>query len=148
MQLCEKPSKWALHVVKPLPFCVRNRVALIGDAVGLSRAGYHRHVPLKSFSVMPWRLTLLLVQAKRSMCVPHNSVVLSLKRYLGCVRAWPAHCASAYDALARPRCPPHLRRDSAPICSFRCQSFVIDWMDVHVHGTRLLRRDEKRGGSG
>ncbi|KAI9567712.1 hypothetical protein HD554DRAFT_2173113 [Boletus coccyginus] len=31
-KLCEKPSKWALHVVKPLPFCVRNRVALIGDA--------------------------------------------------------------------------------------------------------------------
>ncbi|KAG8216147.1 hypothetical protein J3R82DRAFT_8153 [Butyriboletus roseoflavus] len=29
---CEKPSKWALHVVKPLPFCVRGRVALIGDA--------------------------------------------------------------------------------------------------------------------
>jgi salicylate hydroxylase len=32
IKLCEKPSKWALHVVKPLPFCVRNRVALIGDA--------------------------------------------------------------------------------------------------------------------
>jgi len=32
INLCEKPSKWALHVVKPLPFCVRNRVALIGDA--------------------------------------------------------------------------------------------------------------------
>jgi len=32
VKLCEKPSKWALHVVKPLPFCVRNRVALIGDA--------------------------------------------------------------------------------------------------------------------
>ena len=32
-QLCEKPSKWALHVVEPLPFCVRKRVALIGDAV-------------------------------------------------------------------------------------------------------------------
>jgi salicylate hydroxylase len=32
LKLCEKPSKWALHVVKPLPFCVRNRVALIGDA--------------------------------------------------------------------------------------------------------------------
>ncbi|KAG8216148.1 hypothetical protein J3R82DRAFT_8154 [Butyriboletus roseoflavus] len=31
-QLCEKPTKWALHVVKPLPFCVRKRVALIGDA--------------------------------------------------------------------------------------------------------------------
>ncbi|KAG6379291.1 hypothetical protein JVT61DRAFT_11746 [Boletus reticuloceps] len=32
VKLCEKPSKWALHVVKPLPFCVRKRVALIGDA--------------------------------------------------------------------------------------------------------------------
>ncbi|KAI9567710.1 hypothetical protein HD554DRAFT_2173110 [Boletus coccyginus] len=32
LKLCEKPSKWALHVVKPLPFCARNRVALIGDA--------------------------------------------------------------------------------------------------------------------
>ncbi|KAN0094543.1 hypothetical protein V8E55_002830 [Tylopilus felleus] len=32
IKLCEKPSKWALHTVKPLPFCVRNRVALIGDA--------------------------------------------------------------------------------------------------------------------
>ncbi|KAF8128577.1 hypothetical protein EV363DRAFT_1339980 [Boletus edulis] len=32
VKLCEKPSKWALHVVKPLPFCVRDRVALIGDA--------------------------------------------------------------------------------------------------------------------
>ncbi|KAI9567711.1 hypothetical protein HD554DRAFT_937014 [Boletus coccyginus] len=32
LKFCEKPSKWALHVVKPLPFCVRNRVALIGDA--------------------------------------------------------------------------------------------------------------------
>ncbi|KAI9567709.1 hypothetical protein HD554DRAFT_2205351 [Boletus coccyginus] len=32
IKLCEKPSKWALHVVKPLPFCVRNKVALIGDA--------------------------------------------------------------------------------------------------------------------
>ncbi|KAG6380303.1 hypothetical protein JVT61DRAFT_8412 [Boletus reticuloceps] len=30
--LCGKLSKWALHVVKPLPFCVRKRVALIGDA--------------------------------------------------------------------------------------------------------------------
>ncbi|KAH0831273.1 hypothetical protein J3R83DRAFT_13908 [Lanmaoa asiatica] len=29
---CEKPSKWALHVVKPLPFCARKRVAIIGDA--------------------------------------------------------------------------------------------------------------------
>jgi len=28
----EQSSKWALHVVKPLPFCTRNRVALIGDA--------------------------------------------------------------------------------------------------------------------
>ena len=37
MQLCQKPSKWALHVVKPLPFCVRNRVALIGDSVRLSQ---------------------------------------------------------------------------------------------------------------
>ncbi|KAF8558630.1 FAD/NAD(P)-binding domain-containing protein [Imleria badia] len=32
VKLCEKPSKWAVHVLKPLPFCVRNRVALIGDA--------------------------------------------------------------------------------------------------------------------
>ncbi|KAG8215970.1 hypothetical protein J3R82DRAFT_7952 [Butyriboletus roseoflavus] len=32
VKLCEKPSKWALHVVKPLPFCVRKGVALIGDA--------------------------------------------------------------------------------------------------------------------
>ncbi|KAF8558624.1 FAD/NAD(P)-binding domain-containing protein [Imleria badia] len=32
IKLCEKPSKWALHVVKPLPFCVCKRVALIGDA--------------------------------------------------------------------------------------------------------------------
>ncbi|KAF8558629.1 FAD/NAD(P)-binding domain-containing protein [Imleria badia] len=32
VKLCDKPSKWALHVVKPLPFCVRNRVGLIGDA--------------------------------------------------------------------------------------------------------------------
>ncbi|KAH0831257.1 hypothetical protein J3R83DRAFT_13890 [Lanmaoa asiatica] len=32
IKLCEKSSKWALHVVKPLPFCVRKRVALIGDA--------------------------------------------------------------------------------------------------------------------
>ncbi|KAF8128576.1 hypothetical protein EV363DRAFT_1339975 [Boletus edulis] len=31
-ELCEKPSKWALHVVKPLPFCIQNRVGLIGDA--------------------------------------------------------------------------------------------------------------------
>ena len=46
MQFCEKPSKWALHVVKPLPFCVRNRVALIGDAVRLSQTGYCGHVPL------------------------------------------------------------------------------------------------------
>ncbi|KAF8128574.1 hypothetical protein EV363DRAFT_1451570 [Boletus edulis] len=32
VKLCEKPSKWVLHVVKPLPFCVRKSVALIGDA--------------------------------------------------------------------------------------------------------------------
>ncbi|KAG9308291.1 hypothetical protein JVU11DRAFT_12054 [Chiua virens] len=32
IKLCEKPSKWALHVLKPLPFWVRKRVALIGDA--------------------------------------------------------------------------------------------------------------------
>ena len=32
-QLCEEPSKWALHVLDPLPFCARKRVALIGDAV-------------------------------------------------------------------------------------------------------------------
>ncbi|KAF8558565.1 FAD/NAD(P)-binding domain-containing protein [Imleria badia] len=32
LELCEKPTKWALHVVKPLPFCARNRVALVGDA--------------------------------------------------------------------------------------------------------------------
>ena len=43
-QLCEKPSKWALHVVKPLPFCVRKRAALIGDAVGLPQDKCYRHV--------------------------------------------------------------------------------------------------------
>ncbi|KAF8558599.1 FAD/NAD(P)-binding domain-containing protein [Imleria badia] len=32
VKVCDKPSKWALHTVKPLPFCTRNRVALIGDA--------------------------------------------------------------------------------------------------------------------
>ncbi|KAG8216144.1 hypothetical protein J3R82DRAFT_8148 [Butyriboletus roseoflavus] len=32
VELCDKPSKWALHAVKPLPFCVRKKVALIGDA--------------------------------------------------------------------------------------------------------------------
>ncbi|KAF9230357.1 hypothetical protein BU15DRAFT_83737 [Melanogaster broomeanus] len=32
LQHCENPSRWALHVVKELPFCVRGRVALLGDA--------------------------------------------------------------------------------------------------------------------
>ncbi|KAF9238917.1 hypothetical protein BU15DRAFT_62188 [Melanogaster broomeanus] len=32
LQRCENPSRWALHVVKELPFCVRGRVALLGDA--------------------------------------------------------------------------------------------------------------------
>jgi len=32
IKLFKQPSKWALHVVKPLPFCTRKRVALIGDA--------------------------------------------------------------------------------------------------------------------
>ncbi|KIJ64574.1 hypothetical protein HYDPIDRAFT_90107, partial [Hydnomerulius pinastri MD-312] len=29
----EKPSRWALHVIKPLPFCVSGRIAILGDAV-------------------------------------------------------------------------------------------------------------------
>ncbi|KAF9238919.1 hypothetical protein BU15DRAFT_74878 [Melanogaster broomeanus] len=32
LQHCENPSRWALHVVKELPFCARGRVALLGDA--------------------------------------------------------------------------------------------------------------------
>ncbi|KAF9224870.1 FAD/NAD(P)-binding domain-containing protein [Gyrodon lividus] len=32
LQYCENPSKWALHVVKQLPFCIQGRVALMGDA--------------------------------------------------------------------------------------------------------------------
>ena len=70
----------------------------------------------------------------------HNSVsrLLSPKPGLGCIYTWPADCTSSYAALSRPRCPPHLRRDSVPDRSFYCQPFVVDWMDVHVHGTRVL----------
>jgi len=32
LQHCEKPSKWAVHMVNELPFCVRERVAILGDA--------------------------------------------------------------------------------------------------------------------
>jgi hypothetical protein len=70
----------------------------------------------------------------------HNSVagLLFLKRRLGCIYPWPADCTSSYAALSRPRCPPHLRRDSVPDRSFCCQLFVVGWMDVHLHGTWLL----------
>jgi hypothetical protein len=64
--------------------------------------------------------------------------LLSLKRGLGCIHPWPADRTSSYAALSRPRCPPHLRRDSAPVRSFCCQPFAVGWMDVQLHGTRVL----------
>lgn len=34
LQCVEKPSRWALHTLRPLPRYVDGRVVLLGDAVG------------------------------------------------------------------------------------------------------------------
>ena len=70
----------------------------------------------------------------------HDSVarLMSLKRRPGCICAWPADRASSYAALPRPRRPPHLRGDPVPVRLFHCQPFVVDWMDVCFHETRVL----------
>ena len=144
IQLCENPSKWALHVVKPLPFCVRNRVALIGDAVRLSQGWVlqERFIDERSNPLVSWHGALHGCRCRSSdrRASFHNLVAgfLLLKQCLGCIYPWPADRVSSYAALSRPRCPPYLRGNSAPDCSFYCQPFVVGWMDVHLHGTRVL----------
>lgn len=36
--MIQAPSRWAIHVVDPLPVCVSGHIGLLGDAVGLDLA--------------------------------------------------------------------------------------------------------------